>query len=190
MRYLLSMMLLLSACAGAKPQSAPAQVGPRANAYYALEPGATWVYKATFLGAIQTRTVVMGPQQDGFFVDDAGGKLMYDGEGLRDERRYLLREPLAVGKSWKSVATAGVDERYEIIKAAVPCKTAQLEFSDCVEVRGTIAAERGATLENIMVFARDIGLVRMATTLVQKDKSRVEQVAMELQEFRRSASVD
>lgn len=179
MRALL--LIALSAC------SASVAKAPKASAkdFYPLEPGTIWTYKAVYLGQEQTRTVVMGPVQDGFSVDDAGAKLAYDGEGLRDEHRYLLREPMKAGQSWNSVAAIGASETYTILKAHTPCATKQLKFEDCVEVKSTMSVsdKNGGTLENTMVFARHTGLVRLTTVLV-RDESRTTQVDMELVSFK------
>jgi hypothetical protein len=159
--------------------------GPKLSAkdYYPLEAGTVWVYQAKYLGEARTRTVVMGPTQDGFHVDDQGGKFIYDGEGLRDESRYLLREPLREGQSWSSVAALGVTEKYTVIKAQAACKTTTLHFDDCIEVKGTLPAQNGASLENSMWFARGTGLVRMETVLV-RGETRTKQVEMQLSEFK------
>lgn len=170
-------LALLSACS-------PVISQVKANEYYPLKPGTTWVYKGTFLGQEETRTVVMGGEDaDGFFHDDAGAKLSYDGEGLRDETRYLLREPIDRGQKWQSVAALGATERYEIKDAHFPCAAPAGKFDDCVEVHSSLAAAADKTLVAKMVYAKNVGLVRLETTLVQGEK-RTPQVRMELVQFR------
>lgn len=169
---------LLAGCAATATEP-----GVRAAEYYRLKSGTRWVYEAHFLGKQESRTVVMGPKLEGFWTDDAGGKLMYDGAGLRDERRYLLKEPIQPGASWSSVAALGAVERYEILAAREPCKVKAGQFEDCVRVRSTLAAGEGKLLENVMTFARGVGLVRVATSLINHDR-RTTQVEMELTDFR------
>ncbi len=180
--------LILAGCAA----TIGARSAPRVQAreYYPLEPGAVWVYRANYFGQEQTRTVVMGPKQDGFYVDDAGGKLLYDGEGLRDERRYLLREPLEAGNSWRSVAALGATETYTIVKAHAPCETKARRFDDCVEVKSSMSAldkdgREAGILENTMVFAKQTGLVRLFTVLTRGEQ-RTPQIDMELIDFKRA----
>jgi hypothetical protein len=166
--------------------AAPAVSGQKTKAsdYYPLRTGVTWVYKGTFLGQQETRTIVMGSEdQDGFFRDDSGAKLSYDGEGLRDETRYLLREPIRAGQKWQSVAALGATERYEIARVHVQCEAPAGKYDDCVEVRSALPAADAKTLEAVMLYAKNVGLVRLDTTLVAGEK-RTPQVHMELVQFR------
>ncbi|MCC6806864.1 MAG: hypothetical protein IT381_05540 [Deltaproteobacteria bacterium] len=170
---------LLCSCAGTTQS-----VKTKASDYYPLRTGVTWVYKGTFLGQQETRTIVMGAEdQDGFFTDDTGAKLTYDGEGLRDERRYLLREPIHPGAKWQSVAALGVIEKYAITKVHEPCEAPAGKYEDCITVTSELPAADKKRLEATLVYAKTIGLVRLETTLVEGEK-RTPQVHMELVQFR------
>ncbi len=160
----------------------------RAKDYYPLAAGETWVYKAKMLGREETHTVILGPERDGYFHDDSGGSLAYDGVGLRDERRYLLKEPLRQGEKWTSVTGVGAAEQYEIISAYAPCSVPAGKFEDCIVVRSSIPAEAGKTLQNEMTFARKVGLVRVTTSILEPAGAGIPakpQVELELVEFRR-----
>ena len=179
MRWSLCLAVLV-ACA----HTAPA----RARDYYALQTGATWVYEAKLLGRSEVHTVVMGPERDGYWLDDSGGKIAYDGLGLRDERRYLLKEPLQAGAHWKSVTAIGSEEAYDILSAHEPCTVPAGTFTDCVRVRSRAPAAEGRTLENQMTFARDVGLVHIKTVLLSAGaaaSSATTQVELTLTAFRR-----
>jgi hypothetical protein len=175
-----AIFVMLASCAHAAPT--------RARDYYVLESGATWVYDAKLLGRSEVHTVVMGPERDGYWLDDSGGKIAYDGIGLRDERRYLLKEPLTTGARWKSVAAVGSEETYEIVSAHLPCTVPAGKFADCVRVRSRMPAADGHTLENQMTFARDVGLVHVKTVLLAAggaSANATPQVELTLTAFRR-----
>lgn len=176
-------LVFLFACAHTPPS--------RARDYYVLETGTTWVYDAILLGRSEVHTVVMGPERDGYWLDDSGGKIAYDGLGLRDERRYLLKEPLETGAHWKSVTAIGTTETYDIIAAHEPCSVPAGKFADCMRVRSRAPAAEGHTLENQMTFARGVGLVHVKTTLLSAappgsvPTSAITQVELTLTAFRR-----
>jgi hypothetical protein len=144
----------------------------------------TWVYKGKFLGVDETRTVVMGPKDDsGFFKDDAGARFTYDGEGLRDETRYLLKQPLTAGAKWQSVAALGAIEKYEIKSVHQPCKVAAGSFPDCIEIKSELPVEQEKKLVALQVYAKGVGLVRLETAILQGEL-KTPQVEMELVQFR------
>jgi len=175
--------VFLIACAHTPP--------PRARDYYVLETGATWVYDAKLLGRSETHTVVMGPERDGYWLDDSGGKIAYDGIGLRDDRRYLLKEPLVAGAHWKSVTAIGSEESYDILSAHEACTVPAGKFADCVRVRSRAPATEGHTLENQMTFARGVGLVHVKTVLLSATpmggtaQNAITQVELTLTAFRK-----
>ncbi len=174
-------VLLLVACASTGAGTSP---GPRASDYYPLRTGVTWVYKGKFLGVDETRTVVMGPKDDsGFFKDDAGARFTYDGEGLRDETRYLLKQPLTAGAKWQSVAALGAIEKYEIKSVHQPCKVAAGSFPDCIEIKSELPVEQEKKLVALQVYAKGVGLVRLETAILQGEL-KTPQVEMELVQFR------
>ena len=63
--------------------------------------------------------------QDGpWFLDDHGGRLRYESDGVRDADRYLLRTPIAEGSKWSAVENLMV-QRFEVVsmEANAVCAT-------------------------------------------------------------------
>lgn len=174
--YSLLAVAAATGCAGATGQL-------RAADYYNFSQGTTWVYQANFLGENDTRTVVMGPEKDGYFEDDAGGRFACDQEGVRDQHRYLLKQPIKRGSKWHSIAALGASEEYEIVEVGVPCEGAGQSFADCLVVRSQTTIDDDQRLENTMTLARGVGLVQIRTELV-KSGARSRQVEMKLSEYR------
>ena len=179
MKYVVvaALLGLLSACSGSAG-------GRKALDYYNFSLGTTWVYKASFLGEEDTRTVIMGPEKEGFYVDDAGGKFAYDGQGVRDEHRYILKHPIQKGAKWHSIAAVGATEMYEIVDVGVDCSGAGQSFNDCLVVRSSNPIDDDQTLENTMTFAKGVGLVAVRTEVVRAGGVRTRQVEMKLTEYR------
>src|SRR5450432_2550131 len=100
-------LALLCGCAEARPT--PSSKGPApslsATGILPLAVGNRWTYRAEFLGAIQTLSVSIVSQQPGGFRDSRGQSYFVDGKGIRDEQRYLLKDPVALGESWSSVVS-------------------------------------------------------------------------------------
>ena len=55
----------------------------------------------------QTQVVQLTHQEGPWIFDDRGQRFRYDGLGLFDSRRYLIKRPLVVGSQWMSVHNRG-----------------------------------------------------------------------------------
>jgi hypothetical protein len=136
--------------------------------------GNHWTYDATYLGQRSTRRVEMVAFRDGSYVDKDGRALKADREGVRDQVRYLLHEPLTVGATWTSVVAPGSAEHYRILSVRSPCEVPAGKFPDCVEVESrTIVdpSKPGRLLVNRVTFAAGVGIVRVRTALEEGAKS-------------------
>jgi hypothetical protein len=112
--------------------------------------------------------------RDGNYVDGDGRTLRVDREGVRDQVRYLLHEPLSVGATWTSVIAPGSAEHYKVLSVHAPCEAPAGKFPDCVEVESrTLADPRtpGRLLVNRVTFAAGVGIVRVRTALEEGTKS-------------------
>jgi hypothetical protein len=158
--------------------------GTNAIEYYPLKIGNSWSYDVTFLGQKHTDTIVIDGESEGYFVSKSSSsgaepvKLMADAYGVRDEKRYLLREPVEAGTTWTNVVSVETVEHYKILSARQPCQVVAGKFSDCVVVESKVRAAQG-NLTNQMTFARGVGLVKVATELETNGKV-VPQVTLEL----------
>lgn len=160
--------IALAACAGCaglggqvKPPYKPQEVA----AYYPLAVGNSWTYAANVLGDRSEQTVSIVKEDFGFFVDDHKGRLKVDAYGLRDDKRYLLREPLEVGKSWTSVVSVQSVERSQIVEVDEPCTVPAGAFEHCLTVENRNRQDEQHTLVMRMTFAPGVGIVRIQTVL-------------------------
>lgn len=165
-----ALLLSMSGCAST-PKAEPAvetaaaddaHLTPPAH-YYPLEVGNRWSYRIVgSSGGLQTVELV-GRQQDAF-VDQSGGQLTVDEEGVHDGARYLLKSPVRTGTQWRNVISATATEHYRIVSALAPCEVPAGRFEDCAVVEARQRVDDGVTLANTMTFARGVGLVRVQVT--------------------------
>jgi len=153
--------------------TSPAKL-PESARYFPLAVGNTWTYEATYLGERSTRRVEVVAFRDGNYVDGDGRTLRVDREGVRDQVRYLLHEPLSVGATWTSVVAPGSAEHYRVTAVHGPCEAPAGKFPDCVEVESRTLADPktpGRLLVNRVTFAAGVGIVRVRTALEEGTRS-------------------
>jgi len=147
---------------------------PDSSRYFPLAVGNHWTYEATYLGERSTRRVEVVAFRDGNYVDGDGRALRVDREGVRDQVRYLLHEPLSVGATWTSVIAPGSAEHYKILSVRSPCEAPAGKFPDCVEVESRAIVDPrtpGRLLVNRVTFAAGVGIVQVRTALEEGTKS-------------------
>ena len=176
---LLTLGLLGCAHEAAPPPApaAPTAVAPalpESARYFPLAVGNRWTYEATYLGEKSTRPVEIVGFRDGSYVDKDGRTLRIDREGIRDQVRYLLHEPLNAGATWTSVIAPGSAEHYKIVSVHAPCQVPAGRFPDCIEVESRTLADPktpGRSLVNRVTFASGVGIVQVRTALEEGSKS-------------------
>ena len=154
----LSAVLALS-CAK-RVETAGSAASVPAAAYCPLAVGNRWVYQANFLGEKTERTVQILKEEDGFFLDNQGGALGVDAIGVRDRKRYLLREPVEPGRTWSNVVSVSSIERYKILELG-PCQVPAGRFESCVGVESRNRVDDQTTLVNEMTLAQGVGIVKI-----------------------------
>lgn len=153
-----ALALALAGCAHAPAQGSAE--GRVARDYYPLAVGNAWTYQAQMLGDQRTMTVEILRQRDGFFEDNHEARLTEDGDGLRDDRRYLLKNPLRTGAEWDNVVSVSAREHYRISEADAPCEVPAGSFQHCVTVESRTRTQ-AVTLVNEITFAPHVGIVRL-----------------------------
>jgi len=191
MRPSLVLLVALGAagCASAPPAPSPAAAAraapqPDVARYFPLAVGNTWTYQTRVGGRVERNTVRIESRQAGFFRDNQRGALAFDGEGVRDERRYLILGPLEPGRKWESRLEDGRTERYEIVATGAQVQVPAGRFDDALVVRGTTPLDPATLLEIEWSYAPGVGLVRMESTAVVDGRERIPQALMELLSFR------
>ena len=155
-----------------------------ARAYMPLAVGNEWRYEVTSLGRKQEATIRIEKVDGSFFVDNRGTKMKADAFGVRDERRYLLQEPVKAGTTWKNVISPSSVEHYEILQAGSPCEVPAGKFPDCVTVESKNRGAENVTLVNRMTFARGVGMVRVVVVMIQPGKQEVPQHQLQLVSYK------
>lgn len=153
---------------------APAARLPESARYFPLAVGDRWTYQATYLGERSTRQVELVAFRDGSYVDRDGRALRVDSEGLRDQVRYLLKDPLSVDATWTSVVAPGAAENYRVLSVHAPCEVPAGRFPDCVVVESRATADPSnpaRVLVNRITFAAGVGIVRVQTALSEGQRS-------------------
>jgi hypothetical protein len=151
-----------------------------AEAYYPLAVGNRWTYRARLLGEERVQEVRVLRKEGGYFVDSAGGMLAADPWGVRDDKRYLLKNPVETGSSWTNVVSVSSVERYQVVSTGGGCEVPAGVFADCVQVEGRNAVDGSTTLVNELTFAAGVGLVRIRVEAEQKGGRRIPQTLVEL----------
>ena len=184
MKRMTPLFVALGVCAcatQARPPPAPAPVAS-AQDYYPLAVGNRWTYDTNFLGDRRERSVEIVAVRDGYYIDNEGAQLTVDGLGVRDQKRYLLRDPIQVGSAWTNVVSASSIEHYRIAELGVPCRVPAGAFENCIRVESRNRKDDQRTLVNELTFAPAVGIVRIELTLESGGK-RVPQSVFELKQF-------
>lgn len=171
MKPALVVFTVLSACATPSGSSGSAKANAhRSSEYFPLTVGVSWEYEATMLGEKRTLPVSILKVVDGVAEDSTGAKLQADAWGVRDDRRYLLRDPIESGTKWNNVVSPSSIENYQIIAADQPCDAPAGKWDGCVIVESRNRIDQTKTLVNEMTLAPGVGIVKMATTLEEEGK--------------------
>ncbi len=186
--------LALTACAKSLPvDKRPEVAAIAAKDFYPLAVDNTWTYQLNGLGEKGDLEIKILKEENGQFADGSrrknpdgtwspwipGNQLFADAFGVRDQKRYLLRDPVSVGTEWSNVVSVSSVERYRIVSADVGCDAPAGHFEGCAVVESTNKVEEGKALVNELTFAPKVGLVRISTVLVQ-DGKKIPQFTLEL----------
>ncbi len=159
---LTTLLPLLLACAAPKAvERAPS--GPDPAKLFPLAPGNRWTYQVSFLGAKQTLSVSIVSAQNGLYVDSRGQRYRVDARGVRDDQRYLLREPLEPGRSWQSVISLSSTEHYRVVGVGESADVPAGHFDGCVRIEGRVPGGRDKIQLAEQTYCQGVGLVRVTT---------------------------
>lgn len=192
---LFAVLLLCFACASkeTKPQqktlaSNDNQYGPygtRASHIYmplAIDNG--WTYKRFFLGeeGILNITIVK-KDEEGFYVDNKGGKFKNTWMGLRDKNRYMLMAPMEKGHTWRAHMQANMAEHFEIVDDNATVKVPAGTFEHCLIVKSTTDYTVNARMTNTNIYAPNVGMIKMTTMLENSRGKKQKQVEFSLMKY-------
>jgi hypothetical protein len=173
--------LWMGACAHA-PEPEPART-PSAASYSPLAIGDQWTYETNLLGEHRDQVVEIVRKDGAYFADQNGNLLAVDAFGLRDPKRYLLREPLEAGREWTNVVSVSSVEHYRILEVATSCEAPAGKFDDCVRVESRNRVDENTTLVNEVTFAKGVGIARIEVAAENGGK-RIPQTQLLLKTYR------
>ncbi len=183
---------VLSGCAHRQFERIPSAEDREAIAeLYPLAVGNRWTYDTRFFGQQGSTVVEIVREDRGNFLHhstpadprepDRG--LRVDAFGLRDDKRYLLRDPLEPGKTWTNVVSVSAVEHYTVLDVGSACSVPAGQFTGCVKVEGRTKIDQKATLVNELTFAPKVGLVQISLFLDVNGK-RIPQHELKLKAFK------
>src|SRR5262249_9155452 len=145
--------------------------------FYPLAAGNSWTYAESRTGKRETIQII---GQDGpWFLDDHGGRLRYEPDGVRDADRYLLRTPITAGAKWSAVENLIV-QRFEV--TAVGASAGR--FTGCAVVRNEQPIPKGGKFITEWTYAPKVGLVQIKTFTVAATGKEVPQTQLDLVDYR------
>jgi hypothetical protein len=153
---------------------------PKVRDYYPLKVGNQWTYELRSFGEKQTLAISIVSEKDGFFFDSTNAALRHDDTGLRDRNRYLIENPLEVGRKWISVQSVQSTEHFEITSVGEPCSSKAGSFANCVTVRSTSEVRPGRRLVIESTYAKNVGLVALQTEQLEGNSPATTQLELEL----------
>ncbi len=184
----LPLFLFIAALACAEGQKPPstevASPGPSAQQLFPLAVGNRWSYRVSFMGATQDLTVSIVSDDAQVFVDSRGQRFHSGPDGLRDDHRYLLREPIAVGKHWTAIIDITQSETYRVTEVGSTADVPAGKFGGCVQVEASTAQTPSHVLIAEQTYCPDVGLVRVVTYAEMDGKRGPPQVKQELVSFK------
>lgn len=174
---------------GTAAKAAPVAQGPKAAEYYPMSIGTRWTYAISMLGQTSEQQISLVRAEGGQVEDSTGAQFIVDGYGLRDQKRYLLRDPLDVGTKWNNVVSPSAVEHFEIVGVRQPCDAKVGPKDGCVivEMRTRIDQDKQLLIET--TYGPGTGIVRQTTTLENKG-ARIPQTRLELVGFAPGAAAD
>lgn len=176
--------LALFGCAH-RPEGPRAAEHRLARDFQPLAVGNTWTYAGTMMGQPVQKTLTLTGVEDGFYLfdDEARSRMKVDDLGLRDEKRYLLQQPVEKGRTWSSIVSVSSTERYEILDAGFVCEVPAGRFDGCVTVRAINRIDARRQFRMDWTYAPGVGQVRMSFAVLDGERE-IPQGSIELQSYR------
>ncbi len=165
MRSLLVLLFGCVACvtAAPAPTGPVTSNGPRARELFPLAIGNRWTYDVSFAGAKQTLSVSIVSAEGSTFQDSRGWKFIAEPDGLRDEHRYLLKEPISVGSHWSSIIDVATTEDYRVAEVGIGLDVRAGHFDACVRITSRSPQTPGVALLAEQIYCPGVGLAKVMT---------------------------
>ena len=174
-----------------------------AAAYAPLAVGSSWSYRVTPGPEDPQVVTVVSRDEQGYFVDDQGGRVAPRSDGIFDGQRFLLLEPLTMGATWTAVVPAGpnappgargVTEHYTITATDAVVTVPAGTFDNCIEVQARQTmfdpnSGKPATLMLQWTWSKGTGLIRVRQQArINGETTPITTATMELLSFKPAAT--
>ncbi|GEM_PF-1695752 len=185
-------------CSSSKSaERAPPSAENRAPAFYPLKVGNRWTYDELAMGRVHNtwQTSISQQASPTRYVQDI--QLLVEGKpskparqvlevrprGIFDGTRYVLEEPVTVGKKWMTVLDVSTAEKFEIVSVDSTVEVPAGRFSGCVRVRNTITDPGKVVQLTEPTFCRDVGMVETRISIQKPGKPDIVVSHMRLLRF-------
>ena len=134
--------------------------------------GNRWVYEVRTPSGVVAKDVDVQilSREGNYFTDNQHGKLECDAFGVRDDKRYLLRDPVDPTTQWNNVVSVESAEHYRILEVGARCDGTGQSYEGCVRVESRNRIDAVRTLVNEVSFAPNVGIVRIKVALQDRDR--------------------
>ena len=176
-------ILLIILLLQSEPLFSKTTLASETKRYYPLDIGYTWIYKGKFLGQAVEKKITIEKKEGAYFIDNTGAMLMHDENGLKDKKRYLIKNPIKKGNKWMSIISAQSTEHYEIIQTGIKAKYKNEIIKDCIKVRSTNRIDSTKDMVVEWIYAPDIGLLNFSTYILKNKKEWEPQGYFDLEDF-------
>lgn len=155
--------------------------GRSAEVFMPLNLGNSWTYSREFLGEKgELSVMIVSRDEEGFYLDNQGGRFMVTPFGLRDTDRYLLLSPLETGQRWRAQVAVNVAEHFEILDDNATVSVPAGQFAHCLVVQSTTHATAAVRMLTTATYAPNVGLIRMETRIENNQGRTSRQFLLEL----------
>lgn len=138
--------------------------------YYPLKIGYSWTFKGKYLGQTVEKKITIEKTKGPYYIDNTGAMLMHDENGLRDEKRYLIRNPIKKGNKWMSIISSKSTEHYEIIQTDLKAKFKDEIIKNCIKIRSINRIDATKDMVAEWIYAPNIGLLNFSTYILKNKK--------------------
>lgn len=170
MRRLIFALFLAGGC---RALVTPAPTGPDPALYWPMQEGQSMRFDLQMGNQSQEQVVQFTHREGPWLFDDRGQRFRYDGHGLFDGHRYLVKRPLIVGSQWMSVPQPGVIERFSVVGVGRPCAAPHAALKDCLVIEARQRIDERRNLLTRWWYGQGQGPLRI-DTFIQQDSGRLE----------------
>ncbi len=148
-----------------------------------LKIGNSWKYHVSYPGQEGIQTITIIKEKDGAFIDSTENTFTIDSQGLRDQQRYLIKNPLTVGTKWYSVSGPSSVEHFSIIDIPERCMVKSKAFDECLIVEGEVKLFDQGNFKTLWTYAKNIGIVEIITYLETSEGKKLTQSVLSLESY-------